>query len=124
MHKCKVKDCNFHNDSRRSFIYHIKNTHKINLEEYYKLYENKKPPVCIICNYRLSSWDNRLCNYRKVCSDKICICKYANTISKKSIKEKYNVDNIGQIPSVKIKVANTKEKRYGSSTYNNKEKNK
>ena len=55
--------------------------------------------------------------------------------SRSTLKSKYGVDNVSQIDSVKehrkqnkqsiyTKVADTKQQRYGSSTYNNMQKNK
>lgn len=123
--KCKVKDCNFCSEKRRSFIYHIKNEHKIkNIEDYYLLYHNLQKPKCIICNNNYASWNNKSNEYRKVCSNKTCICKNARQISLKTIKEKYGVDNISQLPDWSKKVKETKKKKYGDENYNNKEKNK
>jgi len=123
-HSCKYSDCNFHSNSQRSFIYHIKKEHKIkNLEEYYLIFNNKKP-LCIICNKNTASWDQTHFSYREVCSNKSCIGKYAHNISSINFKLKYGVDNPAQLESVKKKTAKTKKERYGSSTYNNMEKNK
>ena len=122
---CKHPDCDFSTDSQRSFIYHIKNTHGIkDLKEYYLTYINNNVPMCIVCNTNEASFDSRRFKFYQVCSNKTCVSKYAHSVSARSIKEKYGVDNISQISEVKDKVAKTKEERYGSPTYNNMEKNK
>lgn len=117
MIECKI--CNETFKSKRSFIYHLKKCHApLTMEMYYKEYYNKKSNKCLYCNNQ-TTWSDRKLEYNEVCSNKSCICKLANRNSKKSLIEKYNVSNPGQIESVKEKVKKTKFDRYGSETYNN-----
>lgn len=121
---CKIPECNKEFKSQRSLIYHIKNEHKLTLEEYYNISNNIiNVPKCKFCdNY--AKFNERELKYNEVCSNKSCICKYANEKSKQSVKEKYGVDNVSQLSDWSDKVKQTKLERYGDANYNNIEKNK
>jgi hypothetical protein len=120
---CKI--CNDKKKSQRSFIYHIKKEHNIpSLKDYYIQYENLEVQYCIYCSNE-ASFNSKTHTYQKTCSNKSCVGKYANSISKQRIEEKYGKNiNFGNIPGAREKSYKTKEKRYGDKNYNNPDKNK
>jgi len=116
MKKCLI--CNEEFETERKFHFHIKK-HNITNEEYYTKYEHIEKKQCKTCGDPTPFVRNK---YRKYCS-KSCACSAANKQGRISIKEKYGVDNVSQIPGVSDKVKQTKKERYGNETYNNMEKN-
>lgn len=123
-HVCKFAGCSVKEGmSQRSFIYHIKKYHNIGLKDYYLTFVDCNIPKCKFCGDDVS-WDQTHFKFREVCSNKRCICKLAKQYSNISIKNKYGVDNISQIPSWDEKVKKTKKERYGDPNYNNMDKNK
>jgi len=121
---CKIENCQFENESQRSFIHHIKHEHNINsLEEYFNDFEAVSPVKCEYCNNE-ASWNDKTHLYRKVCHDKKCIGKYAHSIAKENNFKNFGITNVSQLQKVRDKIDATKFQRYGSSHYNNIDKNK
>lgn len=118
----KCKECGHVSETRRQFLLHIKR-HNLTTEEYYVKHHDIQKKKCLYCDND-ASWNNNKLHYNDTCSDKKCIGKFAQEASKRSIKEKYGVDNISQLPETKQKVKQTKKERYGSETYNNTDKRK
>lgn len=122
MDNCKV--CNIKFKSQRSLISHLKKEHNYeSLEDYMLDNDLIKKSLCLYCD-NTTSFNQKENTYRLVCSNKSCIAKYANSVSKESFFKKHGVHNPGQLTSHKKKVAQTKLEKYGDSTYNNTEKNK
>ncbi|MFW6281307.1 MAG: DUF7487 domain-containing protein [bacterium] len=121
MYICKICGSSNIFKSKRSFIYHIKNYHKLSLEEYFNKYENIYPKKCLYCDKR-QKWNDRKFEYFLTCGSKSCNAKYANSKSKESFKNKYGVENPSQLKSVQDKVKQTKKMKYGDKSYNNSKK--
>ena len=119
--KCNI--CGKETKSQRVLIYHVKNKHDISFEQYLIQTEHIVQNPCIYCG-NPSSFDQKHNIYRKVCSNRICVGKYAKTISDKAVFEKYGVTNVFSLKSIINKSKQTKLDRYGSETYNNPEQNK
>lgn len=92
-----------------------------------KYIENHGVPKCLNCNKNVTFYRGIP---RKFCSSE-CVSSYnGNNWNqekiKKTIKEKYNVDNVFQLENIKKKSKNTMNKKYGndfySQTKNGKEK--
>lgn len=124
MYNCKI--CNNKitvYNSKRQFIYHIKNYHKLSVEDYFNRYEHITIGKCLFCD-NTQSWNQRKLNYNKTCGNKSCVGKYAQRKSNESFKKTYGVDNPFYLNSIKEKSKQTKTERYGVPTYNNSNKNK
>lgn len=121
-HICKFSQCNFESSSRRSFLYHLKNHHKLSYKDYFIVYENKTIKKCLFCDAE-SSWNIKKLLFNSTCSHISCRGKYAKQNSDKSIKEKYGVKNVFSLRSTIEKTKKTKEIRYGNPNYNNISKN-
>ena len=65
------------------------------------------------------SYNHTILGGKKYCCFKCKHHKLTNTIN-----EKYGVDNVSQIKDISIKVANTKLEKYGTTSYNNRDKAK
>ena len=87
-------------------------------------------PVCQICGKPVIFYRSVVKPFGKTCSTS-CSAKIAslsvdivkrNKAIKKSVKEKYGVDNVFQLESVKQKSKMTKKETYNDENYNNREK--
>lgn len=121
--KCKVEGCEEEFNTQRKFIYHIKSVHKMTTESYHVKYEGAKKIKCLYCD-DMVVWNERTLKYNKTCSARSCVGKLANVQSKIKFKEKYGVENPGQLDDYNEKVKKTKLTKYGDATYNNIKKNK
>lgn len=82
-------------------------------------------PKCKICGKELSDLRADVFNgFNGTCGSKECVNKYRYAQTEKAVLEKYGVTNVYALKSIHDKAAATKCARYGSSTYNNVEKNK
>lgn len=82
-------------------------------------------PKCKICGKELSDLRADVFNgFNGTCGSKECVNKYRYAQTEKTVLEKYGVTNVYVLKSTHDKAAATKCTRYGSSTYNNIEKNK
>ena len=86
------------------------------LERFYLFYNNIETPPRCICGKKLKifRWSN---GYNKFCSPNC-----GGVESTKTIKAKYNVDNVFKLESVKSKSKKTKSEKYGDENYNNNSK--
>ena len=84
---------------------------------------------CLLCR---KEFEVRKSDSRRLCSEK-CRIKWQKmpenienrvNLSKIAIKEKFGVDNIFQLDSIKQKSKITKKEKYGNENYNNPQKNK
>jgi len=119
INECKV--CKLKFKSKNKLLVHLLEIHNLTNEQYHVQYLHIKPIKCKVCG-KPTKWSNRYNNFLNYCS-KSCGNKVASKQGRITIKEKYGVDNISQIPGVVDKVKQTKKERYGDENYNNTEKN-
>lgn len=122
MYKCKFPDCDFISESKRSFLYHIKNHHEISTEKYFSKFDNHEKSKCLYCKNQVS-WNERKLRFNETCNDRSCRGKYAKSKSDLSIKEKYGVNNVFSLNAIMEKSRKTKTEKYGDPNYNNSQKN-
>lgn len=93
-----------------------------------KKIKSREKRICLFCNHE---FEVRKKDNRKICSEE-CRKQWSKlpenitlrtNASKKSVKEKFGVDNIFQLESIKEKLKQTKIERYGDENYNNPDKN-
>lgn len=130
-------------EKRRSWSNFLKSTYKYILDDmlvtvpkaflgqkattlaYCYLNDVKELPKCKICGKELSDLRADVFNgFNGTCGSKECVNKYRYAQTEKAVLEKYGVTNVYALKSIHDKSATTKYTRYGSSTYNNVEKNK
>lgn len=128
---CQICKEKFKSTRKRS--YHVRKKHNLNFEEYIvKVYFDGKWPECKCgCETKLSFKGRKLgpwfSNYTKNHfprdSHSKKTKKKIEKRTKKAIKEKFGVENVFQLDSIKEKSKKTKKRKYGNKNYNNKEKN-
>ena len=102
-----------------TFSQHLKE-HNITTKEYYDTYLHFSPSTCEICGS-----ETRFLSINKGYKRKCVKCgmveraKKAAETTRKVWREKYGVDNVFQLESIKEKAKNTKIERYGSETFTN-----
>ncbi len=103
------------------------------IESIIRIYLNiEEHPKCPICGNPVKFYRSVIKPFGTTCSQRcasIYATKFVNTEKryekiKKSIKEKYGVDNVFQNEDVKEKIKNIKYERYGDPNFSNREKSK
>lgn len=108
METCKICNKTFKNVNYLSS--HITKSHKdIQQQEYYdKYFKSKGDGICKICENE-TNFISIGKGYKNCCSDK---CNKLNR--KRGTKEKYGVDNVYMLDSVKNKIKETNKRKYGT----------
>lgn len=105
-----------------TFSQHLKE-HNITPKEYYDTYLHFSSPICDVCGSE-TKFLSISKGYKKKCP-KCGIAeraKKAAETTRKVWREKYGVDNVFQLESVKEKSKQTRIERYGNATFSNRDK--
>lgn len=102
-----------------TFSQHLKE-HNITTKEYYDTYLHFSPSTCEICGSETKFLSINK-GYKRKCAKCGIVerAKKAAETTRKVCREKYGVDNVFQLESIKEKAKNTKIERYGSETFTN-----
>lgn len=126
---CKI--CGF--EMGREWVGHVRNVHNLSRDAYIlKYYLDANPPVCkcgcgTVLSYKILNNNVLVSEYtknhwpKKPHSDIIKLKIRANTIA--AIKNKFGVDNVFKLDTIKDKSKKTKLDKYGDINYNNAKKN-
>ena len=102
-----------------TFSQHLKE-HNITTKEYYDTYLHFSSSTCEICGSETKFLSINK-GYKRKCAKCGMVerAKKAAETTRKVWREKYGVDNVFQLESIKEKAKNTKIERYGSETFTN-----
>ena len=79
--------------------------------------EKMEWPTCCICHKKLENIEASLyVGFKKTCKDKTCYLKQRVITNRKNLQQKYGVDNISQLPTIREKIAKVCLEKYGTTT--------
>lgn len=91
---------------------HINSKHNGTQEYYNKWLKENNEGNCNICNHTVK-FRGLYFGYKQTCENKKCINENTQNVLNKSIKEKYGVETIANIPGIQDKKRKTCLKKYG-----------
>lgn len=132
MVQCKICNNNLDMSVARMLQWHVKKIHNITPKEYYDLFKQKEEGICKHCEGP-TTFITYSVGYSKFCSQKCasqCIetkdkikttkyirygnCNFNNRERVNAVYEKYGVENVSQLESIKLKKIQTCQKKFGT----------